>query len=118
MGIDSKLHLARLKEQLIREVSWVIMNKINDPQIPKIVTITEFKLAPDTRNATIFISLFCEDKDAAIKRLNKAAPFIQKLVAEKITVKHFPKFYFKIDSSFEKSERINALLDKIKDDLA
>ncbi|MBN1980225.1 MAG: 30S ribosome-binding factor RbfA [Chitinivibrionales bacterium] len=101
----------------MHEISWVIANKVNDPRIPEIATITDIKLAPDTRNATVFISLYCENKEEALQQLNKAAAYIQKLVAEKVTVKHFPKLYFKIDTSFEKRERINSLLEQVKDDL-
>ena len=110
-----------VKEHLIREISWTISQKVNDPRIPDVVTVTGVKLAPDTRNATVFVSIFGEseevEKEKAIAALNHAAPFIQKCVADKITLRHFPKLYFKIDASFDRSENINTILKKIQDDL-
>lgn len=112
-------HIDRIKETLRREISWAIQNKVNDPRIPDVVTIGEIKLAPDTRNATVFISTYGskEEKDIAIDALNHAASFIQKCTAQKITIKNLPKLLFKIDSSFEQRDHINSLLEQIKDDL-
>ncbi len=116
---STQWHIDRLKEHLSREISWTIANKVNDPRIPDVVTITNIKLAPDTRNATVFVSIYGDenDKKGALIALNHATAFIQKCVASKISIKNFPKFTFKIDSSFEHSEHINHLLEKIKDDL-
>ena len=63
------------------------------------------------------ISAYDEQKDRALTALNRAAPFIQKCVVSRISVKHFPKLYFKNDSSFDRSEHINSLLEQVKDDL-
>ncbi len=110
---------SRVTEDLLREILWVISNKISDPRLPSMVSITSIKLAKDTRNATIMISVFGsdEDKKAAIKVLNHAAPFIQNMVAKRITIKNFPRFYFRIDNSFEDLDSINSILDSVKDDL-
>lgn len=112
-------HLKRIEEQLQREIAWTISNKVNDPRIPSVTTVTTIKLAPDTRNATIFVSIYgdVEQKTKAIKALNRAAPFIQRCVSSRVSIKHFPKFLFKIDNFFEKSNQINSLLAQVKDDL-
>ena len=108
-----------MEEQLQREIAWTISNKVNDPRIPKIITVTIIKLAPDTRNATVFVSILGDDeqKAKALKALNRAAPFIQRCVSSRISMKRFPKIFFKIDNVFEKSQQINSLLAQVKDDL-
>ena len=95
----AQFHMERLREDFLREIAWVIANRVRDPRVPSMVTVTEIHLAPDTRNATVMVSVFGsdEEKKEALVGLNKAAPFIQKMVAERIVVKHFPKFYFKIE---------------------
>ena len=116
---SSQWHIDRLKEQLNREISWTIANRVNDPRIPDVVTISHIKLAPDTRSATVYVSIYGDEneKKGALIALNRATAFIQKCVAARISIKNFPKLTFKIDSSFEHSEHINNLLEKIKDDL-
>ena len=112
-------HMERLREDFLREIAWVIANLVRDPRVPSLVTVTEIRLAPDTRNATVMVSIFGsdEEKKEAIVGLNKAAPFIQKMVAERIVVKHFPKFYFKIDKTLDASIHLSDILKEIKDDL-
>lgn len=115
----SHFHLDRLKEQLSREIGTVIAQEMRDPRIPPMVTITQLKLAQDTRDATVFVSIFGEEaaKKEAVKALNAAAAFIQRIVASRIVVKNFPRLYFKLDNSLEHTMHINELLKEIKDDL-
>jgi ribosome-binding factor A len=109
----------RLQEDFRREIAWAIANRVRDPRVPGVVTVTEFKLAPDTRNATVLVSVFGDDgaQTQAVEVLNKAAAFIQNIVAPRIRIKHFPKLYFKLDKSLDYRERLDDLLEKIKDDL-
>ena len=114
-----QFHSKRIAHQLQKEVSWVIANKVNDPRIPNIVTVTDVKLAPDFRNATVHVSIYGdeEQKNEALAALTGAAAFIQRCVASKVKIKHFPKFFFAIDTSLDRSEIINTLLEQVKDDL-
>jgi ribosome-binding factor A len=57
-------------------------------------------------------------KKGAMIALNRAAPYIQKMVGKHIVIKHFPRFAFKIDSSLERGERVELLLKEISDDVA
>jgi ribosome-binding factor A len=109
----------RLQEDFRREIAWVIANRVRDPRVPEVVTVNEIMLAPDTRNATVMISIFAEEsvQKEALDVLNKAAPFIQNVVAPRIRIKHFPKLYFKLDKSLDYRERLDHLLENIKDDL-
>jgi ribosome-binding factor A len=114
-----KWHNERLRERLRQEIGEVIAHEVRDPRIPGVVTITDLKLAADNRNATVFVSILGDEKEKAeaVLVLNKAAPFIQRMVAGRISVKHFPHLYFKLDNSIEQGQRINELLKEIQDEL-
>ncbi len=115
----SPFHQERLSELIRREIAEVIAHKVRDPRIPAVVTIARIKLAPDNRNATVFVS-FLEEKiknETVIEALNNAAPFIQRIVAAKISVKHFPRLYFKYDDTIEHTNNINRLLKEIQHEL-
>ena len=114
-----QFHKDRLQEDFRREIAWVIVNRLRDPRVPEVVTVAEIMLAPDTRNATVMVSIFGDEsvQKQAIEVLNKAAPFIQNEVAPRIRIKHFPRLYFKLDKSLDYRERLDGLLEKIKDDL-
>lgn len=112
-------HLQHIREQLMREIGWAIKNKVRDPRVPMIVTVTDMKLAPDTRNATVYVHAYGDEKvkKGAIVALNRAAPFIQRVVAERVKLRHFPKLLFKIDDSIDRAMHIEELLREVKDDL-
>lgn len=114
-----QFHKERISQLMHREISAVIARELRDPRIPPIITITKINIGADLRNATIFVSIFGESSaiDDAIKALNKAAPYIQRLVASRITIKHFPRLYFKRDDAIEHTQHINQLLKEIHDDL-
>jgi ribosome-binding factor A len=116
----SKYHIQRLSEQLRQEIGNVISLEMRDPRIPRVLTITQVKLAQDTRNATVFVSVYGDDKskEDAFAALNAGAPYIQRLVAGRITVKHFPRLYFKPDDSIEYTSHMNELFKEIQDDVA
>jgi ribosome-binding factor A len=115
----SHYHFERLREQLQHEIGTVIAGEMSDPRIPPVVTVTQVKLAQDTRNATVFVSIYGDDrvKTGALEALNTAAAYIQRMVSSRITIKNFPHLYFKLDNSLEHSQHINKLLKEIKDDL-
>jgi ribosome-binding factor A len=112
-------HKERLTELMHREIAAVIAGELRDPRIPSIVTITKINIGTDQRNATVFVSIFGEDEQhvEALTALNKAAPFIQHLVASRIVMKHFPKLLFKLDDGIGHTQHIHQLLKEINDDL-
>jgi ribosome-binding factor A len=112
-------HTQRLREELHKEIGQIIAGEMRDPRIPDVVTITEVRLAPDCRNATVFVSVMGDAaaKKEAVAALNHAVPFLQHVVAARIVMKFVPKLYFKLDKSLQESEHINELLKEIKDDL-
>lgn len=114
-----QFHHKRLSEQLAHEIAWTIANTLNDPRIAPIVTVTELRLAPDGKNATVHVGVMGEEKEveSTLIGLERATPFIQRTVAQKVRMKHFPKLQFKLDDSLDRGKRIDELLDQIKDDL-
>jgi ribosome-binding factor A len=114
-----RFHKERLAELLQREITAIIAREIRDPRIPSIVTVAGVALSTDLRNATVHVSMFNEAEPVTdmVKALNKAAPYIQRLLASRISVKHLPRLYFKQDTSIEQTIHINQLLKEIKDDV-
>lgn len=113
-------HLEHVRTQLIREVGWAIKNRVRDPRVPLIVTVTDMKLAGDTRNATVYVNIFGDEKTqkGALIALNRAASFIQHVVGQRVKLRHLPKLLFKLDDSIERGMHIEELLREVNDDLA
>ncbi|MBW7996173.1 MAG: 30S ribosome-binding factor RbfA [Candidatus Glassbacteria bacterium] len=103
----------RLGSQLHREVSNVIHYDINDPRL-QFVTVTEVRLSDDLKDATVFISVMGDDKDEIFASLVHAGGFIRRRTGERCYLKYVPLLNFKLDTSRERAERIDSLLNKIR----
>ena len=85
------------------------------------VSVTEVRMSPDLRHATVFIkSLLGADEDVVLKALRTNTAFFQKEVAGKLKLRFAAKLKFLPDESFDEASRIEALLadPKVQQDLA
>ena len=79
-----------------------------------IVTVTEVRPSPDLKQATAYvISLGGEDMEAILPALNDNASIFQKDINAKANLKFTPKVRFKLDTSFESVQKLDALLNNI-----
>ena len=75
------------------------------------VSITEVRMSPDLRHATVFVKpLLGKDEDAVIKALRTNTAYLQKTVASKVRMKYAAKIKFLPDDSFDEGTHIAQLL--------
>jgi ribosome-binding factor A len=84
------------------------------------VSVTEVRMSPDLRHATVFIKPLLGAKEAEIlKALRTNTAFFQKAVAERVSMKYAAKIKFLADGSFDQATHIETLLaqPKVQQDL-
>jgi ribosome-binding factor A len=84
------------------------------------VSITEVRMSPDLRHATVFIKpLLGANEEAVLKALRTNTAFFQKEVASRVQMKYAAKLKFLPDDSFDEASHIEKLLaqPKVKQDL-
>ncbi|OJW72093.1 MAG: ribosome-binding factor A [Sphingomonadales bacterium 63-6] len=75
------------------------------------VSVTEVRMTPDLRNATVYVKpLLGEDEDAVVKALRQNTAFFQREVAKRLGLKFAAKLQFRSDESFDEADRIERLL--------
>lgn len=75
------------------------------------VSVTEVRMTPDLRNATVFVKpLLGADEDEVVKALRQNTAWFQREVAQRLGLKFAPKLKFRGDESFDEAERIEKLL--------
>ena len=76
-----------------------------------VVSVTEVRMSPDLRHATVFVkSLLGQDEDAVLKALRTNTAFLQREVASKMKMKYAAKLKFLADESFDEASHIDQLL--------
>ncbi len=119
-----KRRLESLLAELIGEI--IVRGRIRDPRLQRMMTVTEVKAAKDLRDAKVYISMVDratgregEDPRArqsraeAIEALNHAAGYVQRLVAEHLTLRVTPRLHFVLDTSIERGFAMSRKLEEL-----
>jgi ribosome-binding factor A len=104
----------RVNELVQREISDILRKRYQSEAVA--ITITEVRVAPDLRDARVFVSVVgsAETADAKLAWLRSKAPEIREEVARRIVLKYLPKFEYVLDKSAARGARILQVLDEIE----
>jgi len=83
-----------------------------DPELADAsLTVTEVRMSPDLKHATVFISrLGRSDVDALLPALKRASAFLRGQVAHALRLKFAPELTFQPDHALEYATKIDRLL--------
>ncbi len=101
--------------QIQEELSELIHRHVKDPRLGY-VTVTGVHVARDLKFARVYISVMGEDRirDASLKTLQRARPYLRKELGRRIRLKNVPELEFELDQTLERASRIDRLLDDLK----
>jgi ribosome-binding factor A len=75
------------------------------------ITVTEVRMSPDLRNATAFVTPLAGTNAAEVLvALNRCGAFLKGVVGRELRLRNTPNLVFALDDTFERAERISALL--------
>ena len=100
--------------ELIRHVLAEILQRgeVHDPAFEgMVVTVPEVRVTPDLRVATIFvIPLGGKGADTILAAFERNKRFLRGEIGHRIDLRNVPDLVFRLDTSFDEAERIDALL--------
>ena len=107
------VRLLRVGEQVRHVLSELLQRgDVHDDVLQShLVSITEVRMSPDLRHATVFVKpLLGQDEEAVLQALRQNTAFLQREVARRVRMKYAAKLTFIIDESFDASSHIEKLL--------
>ena len=106
--------VARLNEQLKRELSQLIRDQVRDPRVG-VVTVTAVEMAADLGSARVFVRVIGDHAEFAetLAGLDAAAPFLRRLLGRVLHIRRIPELRFREDRSMEHARRIEQLLSDV-----
>ncbi|HEY0115577.1 MAG TPA: 30S ribosome-binding factor RbfA [Allosphingosinicella sp.] len=107
------VRLLRVGEQVRHALSEVLMRgDVHDELLAShLVSVTEVRMSPDLRHATVFVKpLLGSNEAAVIKALRTHTAYLQSEVARRVNTKYAAKLKFLPDESFDEGSRIDSLL--------
>ena len=107
------VRLLRVGEQ-VRHVLADILARgdVHDDVLAKhMVSVTEVRMSPDLRHATVFVKpLLGYGEEAVLKALRTNTAYLQGTVAKAVNTKYAAKLKFLADDSFDEGTHIETLL--------
>lgn len=107
------VRLLRVGEQVRHVMSEILVRgDVHDDTLAShLVSITEVRMSPDLRHATVFVKpLLGQDEEAVLKALRTNTAFFQREIANRVRTRYAAKIKFLADESFDEGGRIDALL--------
>ena len=107
------VRVLRVGEQVRHILSEILQRgDVHDETLAShLVSITEVRMSPDLRHATVFVKpLLGKDEAAVLKALRTNTAYLQREVAHRISQKYAAKLKFMADDSFDEGSHIDALL--------
>ena len=105
----------RIASLLIKEISDIIQNEINDRDI-RFVSITACKVDTDLSLAQVYFMLLDDSKkDKCLHDLNAAKGYIKKMLAKrKLEIRKIPDLRFIYDDSVEYGSKIEKIISDLQ----
>jgi len=106
----------RVGEEIRHAIAWALeRGDVHDPEVQDVlVTVTEVRISPDLRNATAFVVPLGGGAEGDLKKvlggLNRAVPFLRKVIAKSVHLRTVPRLNFIADTSFDEASHIDQLL--------
>ena len=110
---ERSVRLLRVGEQMRHILSEILARgDVHDDTLAKhLVSVTEVRMSPDLRHATVFVKpLLGQEEEAVMKALRTNTAYLQREVAHRVQMKYAAKLKFLPDESFDEGAHVAALL--------
>ncbi len=110
---EKSVRTLRVGEQVRHVLSEILQRgDVHDDVLAKsVVSITEVRMSPDLRHATVFVKpLLGKDEEKVLKALRTNTAYLQREVATRVKMKYAAKLKFLADESFDEGSHIDRLL--------
>jgi len=117
--MPSSLRLKKIADRIKQEISeMLVTGQVSDPRIAS-VFITDVTVDRELYFANIYVSSLdgLEESESILHGLEHASGFLRSALADRIELRTFPKLRFFWDETPERAEKIERMLDNLKEEL-
>jgi ribosome-binding factor A len=114
---------ARLQQMVRDELANLLRNETEDPELStlsNLISILDVQISPDNQHAKVFVSVLGDEDEARakVRRLQRAARFFRRELAERLNLRHTPAIEFVHDTSIVRGARVLELLNTLPEPAA
>jgi ribosome-binding factor A len=99
-----------------REIADILANRLRDPRLGAMVSVTDVEVTPDLSFARVYVSVLPqgENRERALAGLQHAAGYVRRELAPRLGLREVPEIRFLLDDSIERGARVEELLRRIE----
>lgn len=103
--------MERANSEIQKCLIEIIKNKMNDPRLNRIVSITDVSITPDFKFCKAKVSVVKPEETAqVVKVLQKSEGFIKRELSQMVEMPQIPKINFVVDKSTLNAIRVDEIL--------
>lgn len=105
----------RLADLIRGEVAEMIARDLKDPRIG-FTTVTRVEVSADLRHARVLVSVLGNEEvqQASLEGLSSAAGYVRHEIGRRLRLRRTPELIFALDRGAEAGQKIESLLQKLK----
>jgi len=106
----------RINEEIKKEVSNTIQNKIKDPRKSAMVSVTSVETTKDLSYTKVFVSIFGDElaKKETLQALKSSTGLMRKEIGAHVKLRHVPQVIIEVDETIEKAIHLEGIFKQIK----
>mgnify|MGYP002524212195 FL=1 len=103
----------RLNSEFQKEIYSILKNKIKNPDISEMFSISEVDVTNDLKHAKVFVSVFSTDKakaQATFEAICASAKAVRTELSKTMHIRTVPELHFVTDNSTDYGNKIDKIL--------
>ena len=107
----------KMARVIVEAVSDIISNRLQDPRIEGLISVTEVKMTPDLKNAHVYLSILgaAGVEKKTFSAIEHAVGHIQSLLGRRVASKFCPHLTFYIDDRLKRSAETMKIINEVAD---
>ncbi len=100
-----------------REVAEILQDRLRDPRVSAMVSVTDVEVTNDLSFAKVFVSIMGDaaERASTLEALAHAAGFVRHELGPRLGLREVPEIRFVHDESLDRGARVEELLKRIHD---
>jgi ribosome-binding factor A len=106
----------RVAHMMRREVADILENRMRDPRLGSMVSITDVEVTQDLSFARVYVSTLQTgpERERLLETLKAAAGFVRHELRPRLGLREVPEVRFVFDESIERGARVDEILRKLE----
>jgi ribosome-binding factor A len=106
----------RVAHLMRREVADILENRMRDPRLGSMVSITDVEVTQDLSFARVYVSTLQTgpERERLLETLKAAAGFVRHELRPRLGLREVPEVRFVFDESIERGARVDEILRKLE----